>query len=88
LTGLNQSFGKGENSSINKSFQGVVSQVKKFATDNKISDSSAFQILLGGGISASTGLTNTLKGGGIGSLGFGLNASASANHQTSGTNTR
>lgn len=82
--GLNKSFGDGENSSVNKSLQDMVSQVKKFATDNKISDATSFQIHLGGGVSANTDLMNRAKGGGFGGLILGLNATAGVNHNTTG----
>lgn len=62
--GINQSFGDSESSNVNKSLQEVVSQVKKVASDNKISDASAFQILLGGGISGNSSNMGKAMGGG------------------------
>jgi len=83
--GLNQSFGDSESSNIGKSLQEVVNQVKRFASDNKISDASSFQIHLGGGISGnSSSMGKAMSGGWAGALLGGLSAEARLNHQTTG----
>ena len=77
--GETQSFGKSESSSKNTSLQEVVSQVKRFASDNKISDANAFQIFLGGGFSGNGGM--------IGKVLSGLSAEAKVHHQTTSQKT-
>jgi len=77
--GETQSFGESESSSKNTALQEAVSQVKRFAKDNKISDASAFQIFLGGGF--------TGNGGMVGAILSGLSAEAKVNHQTTSQKT-
>lgn len=79
-----ETFGDTESANANKALNNVISQVKQFATDNKISEASAFSAYVGAGLGLKG--SSLVKGGGLfGTILGGLSANAGFDHKTSGS---
>jgi hypothetical protein len=81
---VTETFGDTESVNANKAFNNVISQVKQFAADNKISEASAFNAYVGAGLGLK-GNSLVKQGGLFGTILGGLSANAGVDHKTSGS---